>query len=118
MFKGNFVDNLGKIYGLYTGGFLVFFALMAVFEQMGMGADMIGILFVAFTIVIYAAIGVLSRTMEVDARRRPAGAARLQRHGDGGGLDVGRLVRGAGGRHLLRPAIWLSSSAGPAATCW
>jgi cation/acetate symporter len=67
MFKGNFIDNLGKIYGLYTGGFLVFFALMAVFEQMGMGADMIGILFVAFTIVIYAAIGVLSRTMEVDA---------------------------------------------------
>ena len=67
MFKGNFIDNLGKIYGLYTGGFLVFFALMAVLEQMGVGADTIGILFVAFTIVIYAAIGVLSRTMEVDA---------------------------------------------------
>ena len=67
MFKGNFIDNLGKIYGLYTGGFLLFFALMAVFEQMGMGADMIGILFVGFTIVIYAIIGVLSRTMEVDA---------------------------------------------------
>jgi cation/acetate symporter len=67
MFKGNFVDNLGKIYGLYTGGFLLFFALMAVLEQMGVGADTIGILFVGFTIVIYAAIGVLSRTMEVDA---------------------------------------------------
>jgi cation/acetate symporter len=67
MFKGNFIDNLGKIYGLYTGGFLVFFALMAVLEQMGVGADMIGILFVGFTIVIYAVIGVLSRTMEVDA---------------------------------------------------
>ncbi|MGF1619877.1 MAG: sodium:solute symporter family protein [Rhodomicrobiaceae bacterium] len=65
--KGTFIDNLPKIYGLYTLGFLVFFAIMAVFEQLGMGADTIGILFVAFTIVIYAIIGWLSRTMQVDA---------------------------------------------------
>ncbi len=63
----SFIDNLPKIYGLYTGGFLAFFALMAVFEQMGMGADVIGILFVAFTIAIYAFIGILSRTMAVEA---------------------------------------------------
>ncbi len=65
--KGSFIDNLPRIYGLYTGGFLVFIALMAIFEQMGMKADTIGILFVAFTIVIYAGIGWLSRTMQVDA---------------------------------------------------
>jgi cation/acetate symporter len=65
--KGTFIDNLPKIYGFYTVGFLIFFAIMAVFEQLGMGADMIGILFVAFTIVIYAVIGWLSRTMQVDA---------------------------------------------------
>ncbi len=65
--KGSFIENLPKIYGLYTGGFIVFIGIMAVFEQMGMGADTIGILFVAFTIVIYAAIGFLSRTMQVDA---------------------------------------------------
>ena len=65
--KGNFIDNLGKIYGLYTGGFIVFILLMALLEQMGLGADAIGILFVAFTIVIYATIGYLSRTMQVDA---------------------------------------------------
>jgi cation/acetate symporter len=65
--QGKFVDNLPKIYALYTGGFLVFFALMAVLEQAGLGADTIGILFVAFTIVIYALIGWLSRTMQVDA---------------------------------------------------
>ena len=67
MIKGNFIDNLPKVYGLYTGGFVVFILLMAVFEQMGMTADTIGILFVAFTVLIYAAIGWLSRTMQVDA---------------------------------------------------
>ena len=63
----SFIENLPKIYGMYTGGFLVFVLLMAILEQMGVGADTIGILFVAFTIVIYAGIGVLSRTMAVDA---------------------------------------------------
>jgi cation/acetate symporter len=62
-----FIDNLPKIYGVYTGGFLAFFALMAFFETLGMGADLIGILFVLFTITIYAFIGVLSRTMAVEA---------------------------------------------------
>ena len=65
--KGSFVDNLPKIYGLYTGGFIIFIGLMAILEQMGLGADTIGILFVAFTVVIYATIGWLSRTMQVDA---------------------------------------------------
>ncbi|MGE4634624.1 MAG: sodium:solute symporter family protein [Arenicellales bacterium] len=65
--KGDFIDNLPKIYGLYTGGFVVFILLMAVLEQAGLGADTIGILFVAFTVVIYATIGWLSRTMQVDA---------------------------------------------------
>jgi len=65
--QGKFVDNLPKIYGLYTGGFILFIILMAILEQLGMSAANIGILFVAFTIVIYALIGWLSRTMEVDA---------------------------------------------------
>ena len=67
MFKGNFIDNIGKVYGLYTGGFLAFVALMAVMEQLGVSAEAIGIMFVAFTIAIYAVIGFLSRTMQVDA---------------------------------------------------
>ena len=65
--RGSFIDNLPKIYGLYTGGFVVFIGLMALLEQMGMSADTIGILFVGFTVLIYAAIGWLSRTMQVDA---------------------------------------------------
>ena len=66
--KGSrFVDNLGRVYGMYTIGFLVFFGLMAILEQMGVGAKTIGILFLLFTIAIYAGIGWLSRTMQVDA---------------------------------------------------
>src|SRR5690606_33192591 len=65
--KGRFVDNLSKIYTYYTGGFLLFVLLMAFFEQLGMSADTIGLCFVGFTIFIYALIGWLSRTMQVDA---------------------------------------------------
>ena len=67
MFKGKFIDNLPKIYGTYTGGFLVFIILMAIAEQAGMTAKTIGIMFVAFTVCIYAFIGWLSRTVQVDA---------------------------------------------------
>ena len=35
MFKGGFIQNLPKIYGLYTGGFLVFILLMAILESAG-----------------------------------------------------------------------------------
>ncbi len=65
--KGTFIDNLPKIYGMYTGGFVVFILLMAVLEQVGVSSETIGILFVAFTVCIYAGIGWLSRTMAVEA---------------------------------------------------
>ena len=67
MIKGSFIENLGRVYAMYTGGFLVFIILMAILEQLGVSAATIGILFVAFTVVIYALIGWLSRTMQVDA---------------------------------------------------
>ena len=65
--NGSFIDNLPRVYGLYTGGFIVFIGLMAVLEQLGVSADTLGILFVTFTIAIYAGIGWLSRTMQVEA---------------------------------------------------
>ncbi|MEK9774563.1 MAG: sodium:solute symporter family protein [Quisquiliibacterium sp.] len=64
---GSFTDNLGKVYSLYTLGFLAFFGLMAILESLGASARLIGILFLAFTLIIYAAIGWLSRTMQVSA---------------------------------------------------
>ena len=63
----SFIDNLGRVYGIYTIGFLIFFGLMALLEQGGAGARTIGILFLLFTIAIYAGIGWISRTMQVDA---------------------------------------------------
>ena len=65
--QGKFIDNLGKIYGLYTGGFIVFIILMAILEQFGVSARAIGLFFVGFTVFIYALIGWLSRTMQVEA---------------------------------------------------
>ena len=67
MFKGKFTDNLPKIYGVYTGGFLVFCLLMALLESNGVSGKTIGVLFVAFTVAIYAFIGYLSRTMQASA---------------------------------------------------
>jgi cation/acetate symporter len=63
----SFIENLPRIYGVYTGGFVAFFILMAVLEKFGLSAEMIGIFFLAFTLAIYAFIGVLSRTMAVEA---------------------------------------------------
>jgi cation/acetate symporter len=63
----SFIDALPKIYGIYTGGFIVFILLMALLERAGVQEDTIGLLFVGFTILIYAVIGWLSRTMQVDA---------------------------------------------------
>ena len=62
--EGGFIQNLGRVYGLYTLGFLGFVILMAILEIAGVSNTVIGWLFVAFTVVIYAFIGVLSRTME------------------------------------------------------
>jgi len=67
MIKGKFIDNLPKVYGIYTGGFLVFIILMAIAESAGMSSKLIGIFFVAFTVAIYAIIGYLSRTLQLDA---------------------------------------------------
>jgi cation/acetate symporter len=73
----DFTKNLGRVYAIYTGGFLGFVLLLALLEQVGVPNRIIGYLFVLFTIGIYALIGVLSRTMQVSeyyvaGRRVPA----------------------------------------------
>ncbi|MEZ5851358.1 MAG: sodium:solute symporter family protein [Hyphomicrobiaceae bacterium] len=74
---GDFISNLGKIYGLYTGGFFGFVIILAILERMGVPNKFIGYGFVFLTIAVYAIIGVLSRTAEVGeyyvaGRRVPA----------------------------------------------
>ncbi|KAF1720217.1 sodium:solute symporter family protein [Pseudoxanthomonas wuyuanensis] len=64
--KKDFVSNLPKIYSMYTGGFIAFVILLAIAEQMGMPNKIIGYIFMAATIGLYAMIGIMSRTAQVD----------------------------------------------------
>ena len=63
--KSDFIKNLGRMYGTYTGGFIAFIILLAILEQVGVPNKMLGYLFVGFTIAVYAIIGVMSRTAQV-----------------------------------------------------
>ncbi len=63
--QGGFIQNLGKIYGIYTGGFVAFTIFLGILEFMGVPNQILGYLFVFMTIAIYALIGVLARTAEV-----------------------------------------------------
>ena len=61
----DFIKNLGKMYGAYTGGFLAFIILLAILEQVGVPNKVLGYLFVFFTLAVYAVIGVMTRTAQV-----------------------------------------------------
>ena len=39
MIKGNFIDNLPRVYGIYTGGFIGFIIIMAIAEQDAEGVE-------------------------------------------------------------------------------
>jgi cation/acetate symporter len=72
-----FKAQLNKVYGWYTGGFAAFVIILAIFEQMGMKRDTIGLVFLCATIGLYAGIGIMSRTSDaaeyyVAGRRVPA----------------------------------------------
>lgn len=62
---GDFTSNLGRIYGIYTGGFAAFVILVAILEKVGVPNQILGYLFVGFTILVYAFIGIVSRTVQV-----------------------------------------------------
>ena len=70
-------QQLRRYYGWYTCGFLALLGLLAWLEQQGMPPRWIGYVFLFFTIFLYAAIGILSRTADVSeyyvaGRRVPA----------------------------------------------
>src|SRR5918992_3201180 len=73
----DFIKNLGRMYGMYTGGFLAFVIFLAVLEQLNVPNKILGYLFVFFTLAVYAIIGIASRTAQVSeyyvaGRRVPA----------------------------------------------
>ena len=62
--EGGFIQNLGRVYGIYTLGFLGFVILMAILEQAGVSSDAMGWMIVGFSSLVYALIGVLSRGVQ------------------------------------------------------
>jgi cation/acetate symporter len=75
--SSDFYKNLGRMYGTYTGGFIGFIILLAILEQVGVPNRVLGYLFVGFTILVYAVIGVMTRTAQISeyyvaGRRVPA----------------------------------------------
>jgi cation/acetate symporter len=72
-----FKDQLTKVYTWYTGGFIAFIVILAILEQMGLPRSWIGFIFLIATVLLYAGIGVMSRTTDaseyyVAGRRVPA----------------------------------------------
>jgi cation/acetate symporter len=72
-----FKQQLNKVYGWYTGGFVAFIIVLAILEQMGLPRTWIGLIFLLATVALYAGIGVMSRTSDaaeyyVAGRRVPA----------------------------------------------
>lgn len=75
--QSDFKKGLNKVYTWYTGGFITFVIILAILEQMGLSRNWIGYLFLAATVLLYAGIGVMSRTNDaaeyyVAGRRVPA----------------------------------------------
>jgi cation/acetate symporter len=72
-----FNAQLKRVYTFYTGGFIAFLIVLAVLEQVGMPRNWIGYTFLLATVLLYAGIGVMSRTSDaseyyVAGRRVPA----------------------------------------------
>jgi cation/acetate symporter len=75
--SGDFMSNLGRVYAIYTGGFFAFIVIVALLERAGVPNRYLGYMFMGFTILVYAFIGIISRTAEVGeyyvaGRRVPA----------------------------------------------
>jgi cation/acetate symporter len=60
-----FLDNLGRVYGMYTGVFIAFVILLGIAEKMGLPPQTIGYIFLGVTIGVYALIGIVSRTAKI-----------------------------------------------------
>jgi len=60
-----YFDKQGKIYLLYTGGFIGFVIILTIAEQMGMPNAAIGYTYMGITIGLYGVISLISRTAKI-----------------------------------------------------
>ncbi|MDO8990685.1 MAG: sodium:solute symporter family protein [Sideroxyarcus sp.] len=75
--QSQFFSSLKRYYSFYTGGFVAFVIIVAILEQLGVPNKILGYIFLAATVLLYAGIGVMSRTADVSeyyvaGRRVPA----------------------------------------------
>ena len=77
MAQKEFTARLKRYYALYTLLFIAFLISLAVLEKEGVPRAWIGYLFIFATVILYAGIGMLSRTSDISeyyvaGRRVPA----------------------------------------------
>ncbi|TFV88130.1 cation acetate symporter [Oxalobacteraceae bacterium OM1] len=99
-----FFRRLASYYTWYTVGFTIFLLALAILEKEGFPRAWIGYLFVFSTIVLYAGIGVLSRTSDVSeyyvaGRRVPALFNGMATAADW--MSAASFISLAGGLYLL-----------------
>ena len=99
-----FSRRLMLYYGAYTVGFFLFLVSLAILEKEGFPRQWIGYLFMFATIVLYAGIGVLSRTSDVSeyfvaGRRVPAFFNGMATAADW--ISAASFISLAGGLYLL-----------------
>ena len=100
----SFSRRLAIYYTIFTIGFLLFLVALAILEKEGIPRQWIGYLFMFATIVLYAGIGVLSRTSDVSeyyvaGRRVPAIFNGMATAADW--ISAASFISLAGGLYLL-----------------
>src|SRR3954447_8271776 len=104
MRHSQFFRQLVKYYGWYTFGFIIFLIALSILEKEGFPRSWIGYLFMFATIVLYAGIGVISRTSDVSeyyvaGRRVPALFNGMATAADW--MSAASFISLAGGLYLL-----------------
>jgi cation/acetate symporter len=104
MSNKTFFRRLTRYYALYTVGFIVFLISLAILEKEGFPRNWIGYIFMFATIVLYAGIGVISRTSDVSeyyvaGRRVPALFNGMATAADW--LSAASFISLAGGMYLM-----------------
>ena len=99
----------------------MFIVFVAILEPVKVPNDILGYLFVFFTLAVYAIIGVVTRTAEVSeyyvaGRRVPAFYNGMATGADW--MSAASFVGMAGTLFLQATTAWPGCSAGPAASCW
>src|SRR3954451_5339545 len=104
MANKNFFRRLAHYYIWYTAGFILFLIALAILEKEGFPRPWIGYMFMFATIVLYAGIGVMSRTSDVSeyyvaGRRVPALFNGMATAADW--MSAATFISLAGGLYLL-----------------